>query len=172
VDAREYARPPRHAVESRIVDLDGIAERGFRVQSHLDLHIPAPLRVDEVAVSRRVNLDVLNALLRERPHFPRDHGRTIPQELGIATVHRVRDSLLESNRRELIGAWQGHFDVAGAVRLQECDLMSRHSALAPNLPCRDAKFRHSGAAPLPLDGVSVGHAVNSLVEVGHKCRAP
>src|SRR4030095_6434954 len=83
-----------------------------------------PLRVHKIAIPRRVDLDVVDALTCKTSELRLHDLDYVPQQRCRILVNTVGDSALERDCRELRGARQRHLDRARAVRLEKGEFVS------------------------------------------------
>ena len=110
--------------EARVVGLDRLGQERPRLDPHLGFDPVAPLRVDEVAVARGVDLEIARPLLGHARELVFQDRDDVPQQLDLVLIDAVRDAVLPHDRRELRGARERQLDRARAVLLEERQLVA------------------------------------------------
>src|SRR5262245_37983463 len=177
MNGQDHARALR-ALQTGVVHADRLIERLIWIKSHFVFDIATPFRIDVVTVARRIDLHIVHAFAYQRLNLRLDDRDDIPEESRVARIDFVADALLVVDRRKLISSWQGNLDVAGAVLLQEGELVLGEtaglfdSAHYNSWHARDLGRRASGARlPCAQQVITLVEPLDSFVEVAHKVMA-
>jgi hypothetical protein len=164
--------------QAGVVGLDGFVEERVRLHLHLGPDPFAPLRVHEVAVARRVDLDVVDAFRGQARELVLHDGDDVPEQRAVIRIDRVGDAPLEADGRELRGAGQGHLDGPRAVGLQERQLMPGQRPHGAQLrgddtgDAGDVGVLRLARLPGAAHGVAHVESLDGVREVAHEVAAP
>ena len=124
MDSQNHSRP-LGAFQTGIIGTNRFVERLLGIETHFIFYVAAPLGIDVVAIPRRIDLDVLRALIHQGLNLGLDDRHNVFEKVGVGRIDFVADAFLVVDRRELIGGGQSHFHVAGTVLLRKGKFMLR-----------------------------------------------
>jgi len=174
---QSYPGTPRR-VEAGVVRANRFIEQRLRLDFHLVANPLPPFFVHEVAVARRIDLNVFHALARELRQLRFHDGDNVPQQRSVRVIDFVGDALFVGDGRKLRSARQGHLDRAGTMRLQIGQFVPGQRAHLPQ-PRRDdtrnaADGRVFGLACVPASrhGIAQVEAFYGVGEIAHEIATP
>ena len=139
----------------------------LRIETLVEHLLLQPLRHDEAAVARRVDLDVGDAIVGDGLHLVRHQPREVLEEILPRRIDTVADAAAILRRSERDRARQRHLERAGRMLLQELDFVAGDPAL------------RRAACPRPRDtcGTNSSRSATSLptsVRIARRsrCRGP
>src|SRR5262245_28036273 len=173
MNRQNYSRPFR-AFQAGVVGADRFIESLIGIDAHLIFYVAAPLRVDVIAIARRIDLHVLCAFAHQRADLGFHDRHDILKKFGIGRIDFVADAFLKVNRRKLISRGQCDFYVTRAVLLDEGKFVRGQTPLLFDFAYdRAGHHRRTGRwAATGLPGARNGNAFidsfHGLVEVTHE----